>query len=42
MANPNNPFGAFDPQGMFDPERIAAAMRGSRNSITIAVEPAFV
>ncbi|MEY4679471.1 MAG: phasin family protein [Alphaproteobacteria bacterium] len=28
MANPNNPFGAFDPQGMFDPERIAAAMRG--------------
>ncbi|MFM8679638.1 MAG: phasin family protein [Alphaproteobacteria bacterium] len=28
MVNPANPFGAFDPQNMFDPEKLAAAMRG--------------
>ena len=28
MVNPSNPFGAFDPQSMFDPEKLAAAMRG--------------
>ena len=28
MVNPANPFGAFDPQSMFDPEKLAAAMRG--------------
>jgi len=28
MVNPASPFGAFDPQNMFDPEKIAAAMRG--------------
>lgn len=28
MVNPANPFGAFDPQGMFDPEKLAAALRG--------------
>ena len=28
MVNPANPFGPFDPQSMFDPEKLAAAMRG--------------
>ncbi len=28
MVNPSNPFGAFDPQNMFDPEQLAAALRG--------------